>query len=967
MPNGKSVGVDSIPYEVFKYGSDKLLDVFTGFINRCVEEKSFPEEFMHGRIFLIYKKGNPYVVGNYRPITLLNCGYKLFTAALNARLVPIVENCNLISNNQGGFRKHRSCINKIRTIINAIDDASINGQSIHTLAVDFEKAFDSVSHDALYRVLKHKGIPQQVIDIIAAIYNNSYSDVITGQGVTKKFKVEKGVRQGDVLSPLLFGLFIDCVAAAIDSIDVGYHFRDNVLVKVACALFADDLILVASNHEDIQKLIDVALHALRGSGLKINASKTIYAHNSPGIKNYKPVVVINGVVVLSSGTKPFRYLGAHIGLNGLNTAHFEHVVAEVDNRINKLCCKGLTVQHAVRCINVIILPIITYSSELFSWKQCQLDTLDKMVYNGLKQIAGIKRKGMGVQFVFAPTYNGGLGVTQPSVAIATDAIYGLFKAINVNRDSLEADTTNSLLYNLQLSKERCVHPVEDPSGYRYLRKTYLTFALAWMDKLGVKFVDNSKTFDVDYCLSAALSDTKYQHRLYALQSSGIFKLSQLPSASASKHVLDLFIDKYLMFKNINVPELRSIIDIANTNKCKKVIPGRSRLLETPCNLIPSDWNEVTIYTDGGYIKDNNIAAFGLTVENPEFDDERRYNSMSECSRIPGKQDNYRAEMFAILRALKNCHNNQIVTVRSDSKSGIDAIMKYLNCSLEAKLKYSNRGLLDCICREIKRIKKVNLEHVYGHTGIDGNEAADSLATKALSHDNIAICVHVGESIKYTISQDGDSICKSPRDFIKEIATAYKVKGAEYKYNLLHNNYPPISHNVWCDTSMQGFLTKARSNQLATNSKMKKWGNNSVSSTCTRCNKKAHEDQLHVFCECDDNTSILNSTFKNVHKVMQEWDHCKGITKPLQVPGLPFAVYNQYRLKIAKNQEHKFTSYRWIMGLVKVQDIDELAKAGYDKPVKLASKLLRIITGMAKEIWQRRNIKRVMVATNVINK
>ncbi len=233
-----------------------------------------------------------------------------------------------------------------------------------------------------------------------------------------------------------------------------------------------------------------------------------------------------------------------------------------------------------------------------------------------------------------------------------------------------------------------------------------------MERNCINFVDTHASTTVDYCLNAALVGTEYNKYLYELNSSGLFTLNHLPSLHSSDLTLSQFCDRYLVRKTFGVDLLKDILRCAHVNKLNKVVPAHVHATETPSTLVPVHWDNVTIYTDGGYNKNSDVAAFGVTIENPHYNDERKYSSLTECSRIPGKQDNYRAELYAILRALKQCHSHQSVVIKSDSKSGIDAIKAYLKGSLETKLKYGNRGLLDCICKEYKRIYHVDMIHVY---------------------------------------------------------------------------------------------------------------------------------------------------------------------------------------------------------------------------------------------------------------
>jgi sorting nexin-29 len=215
LPNGKEVGVDGLPYELFKYSSYTLRQWLVKFINKCRKSNYFPNKFKQGQIFLIYKKGNPYEVCNYRPITLLNTAYKLYTAMINSRLIAVVESKGIYGNEQGGFRKHRVCNQKIKIVCNLIDDANAHGGELHTMAIDFEKAFDSISHTAILKSLKDYSFSDTFVHDIKLLYEDCTSNIITGQGITQGFKVGKGVCQGDTISPTLFNLFINTIARVL--------------------------------------------------------------------------------------------------------------------------------------------------------------------------------------------------------------------------------------------------------------------------------------------------------------------------------------------------------------------------------------------------------------------------------------------------------------------------------------------------------------------------------------------------------------------------------------------------------------------------------------------------------------------------------------------------------------------------------------------------------------------------------
>ncbi|MBA3284442.1 MAG: hypothetical protein H0U27_05205 [Nitrosopumilus sp.] len=954
LPNGKGVGPDGIPYEVYKYGGKHILPFLTKFINKCIEQNHFPEEFKHGRIFLIYKKGNPYVVGNYRPITLLNTCYKLFTTAMNIRLTKVVEENQLLSNEQGGFRKYRSCVNKIRTIINVIDDSRINNNPLHIMAIDFEKAFDSISHEALFQSLEIKGLPPEFISIIKALYTDCFSDVITGQGITKKIKVEKGVRQGDALSPLLFNLFIDSIAKDLKELKIGYEFTNGNNILVNCALFADDLIIIASSNEDLKILILAIEERLKKSGLKINIEKTIYVHNESS--NDYTINISGKECHGKDKTFSFRYLGAHIRLDGKNINQFNKILEEIKLRINKLSSKKLTIQQAVRCINVIIIPVITYASEVFSWTQAQLNKFDTIIRLGFNQITKLKRCNIGKQFVFAPVQNGGLGVIQPSTSIQIESIYGLYKAINFKRDNLDSQTIKQRLLDIQIKSATYRHPVESLHNCKIEHgvRTYLSFALQNLKKheliMRPKECENTCQ---DYSIVDALKNTRVKKLANCLFKAGIFRRKQLPK-NITEAVLQDLKSKYKQLSHLTLQVLQSIVNKVDSRKEYGKIPyTKDNGKRTPTKLITNNWNEVTIYTDGGYDKVKNVASFGLVVDERENGIDINTSKRTECSRIPGKQDNYRAELYGILRALQLVKNHQIVTIRSDSLSSIEAITNYVKLPKEARVKFSNKLLLDSIRHEHKRINKIIYEHVRGHCGEPGNEKADKLATKALKHKDIRVHVVTNSKDKFAMQYNSES-CVNTRDYLKEHIMSNMVQNTSYKYNLLHNDYHDISTKCWEISDLQMFLTRARSNQLATKSKMNYWSRGLEEDTCPRCNL-GREDQLHLIDECSENDKLYRKYINQIVKFCNEHKHYKLGTKPLIIYGTPFIIDNSQiipRDKILKSMA--FVDYRWKLGLITKEESCFTSRAGYKKPRLLASKILTSLSELGKEIWMQRN-------------
>ena len=108
-----------------------------------------------------------------------------------------------------GFRKNKSCEDAIFTLRQLTERATENNKELYIAFVDQEKAFDRVDRQQLWKTLSIYGVPEHLINICKSIYTNSQCVVRANAGVSNKFQIQSGVRQGCVLSPLLFITYID--------------------------------------------------------------------------------------------------------------------------------------------------------------------------------------------------------------------------------------------------------------------------------------------------------------------------------------------------------------------------------------------------------------------------------------------------------------------------------------------------------------------------------------------------------------------------------------------------------------------------------------------------------------------------------------------------------------------------------------------------------------------------------------
>ena len=151
LKNGKSPGEDHILNEYLKSTKEIFLPVYETLFNKIFDSGILLTAWLEGSITPIYKnKGNSSDPINYRPITILSCLSKVFTAVINNRLTKFLDNSNLLNENQAGFRKEYSTSDHSFVLSSLIEILKVKKQKLYCAFVDFSQAFDSVWRSGLW-------------------------------------------------------------------------------------------------------------------------------------------------------------------------------------------------------------------------------------------------------------------------------------------------------------------------------------------------------------------------------------------------------------------------------------------------------------------------------------------------------------------------------------------------------------------------------------------------------------------------------------------------------------------------------------------------------------------------------------------------------------------------------------------------------------------------------------------------
>ena len=215
----------------------------------------------------------------------------------------------VLRDEQAGFRQERSCTDQIATLRIIIEQTIEWQTSLYLTFIDFEKAFDSIDHQILWSILRHYDIPEKIIAIIQQLYKRFTCQVIHSGSLTYPFPVSTGVRQGCLLSPLLFLMVTDWVSKTSYSEPRGIKWTLQSCLEDLD--FADDICQLSHRHQDSQEQASNLELNAKKVGLHLNPTKTksmrINANSSNKTK-------VRGAEIEDVGE--FTYLGSVISTSG---------------------------------------------------------------------------------------------------------------------------------------------------------------------------------------------------------------------------------------------------------------------------------------------------------------------------------------------------------------------------------------------------------------------------------------------------------------------------------------------------------------------------------------------------------------------------------------------------------------------------------------------------------------------------
>ena len=390
----KSPGLDGLPYEFYTIFKDQLsvtlLEIYNAILDGIIHPADM--DFNHSVTILLPKKGDTKSLDNWRPLSLSNCDGKILSKMIANRLYPLAP--TFIGDHQNNLRG-RSTTTCIRTLM----DILRSNEKYSMVFIDQKKAFDLVNRKLILKSLLHLGLSQKLLNSITNLVSNTSTNVLVNGHLSDSFSTNRGVKQGDPLSPLLYDIAIETLLTHLS------HRGKKNSEEISVIAYADDITVICNENNDLLLLNNILEKYSKDTGTVINSKKSFMISNDNNIDVTK-TTLLSQIPLLESGTT-FTYLGIDLNQNlSVDIIWSEHL-RKFDLVLNQWKSRSLSLMGKIAVLNNLAFPQLIYPLQVASFDNVMSSKVNKLVREF------IWNKGanlISLEKLKSPRKGGGLGL-----------------------------------------------------------------------------------------------------------------------------------------------------------------------------------------------------------------------------------------------------------------------------------------------------------------------------------------------------------------------------------------------------------------------------------------------------------------------------------------------------------------------------------------------------------------------------
>ena len=384
----KSSGFSDIAAKILKDAFTVLVPQLVFLFNLSFASCVFPDRWKVATIIPLFKGGDRFQVGNYRPVSLLPLPGKIIEKVVHNKMSKYLEEHKILTDLQGGFRRGHSTVATIADLTDEIFDGINKGNFTASVFIDLRKAFDTVNHTILSSKLEMYGIRDTNRDWCTNYLTGRKQKTSVNNKLSDERIIECGVPQGSVLGPLFFIMYVNDVQHALGNIGIRLYADDTVLF------------MTGSSKNEVERNIQYNLNMFLGwccsNKLSINPSKTklvVFGTRQAVKKNKSMHLEINGAKIQAVST--YKYLGVVLDSTLSHKPHIAYVTKMILHKLTMLTAvrKYLTKDVALRIFKSMVLPYFDYADVVYHTANSgDLEKLQHLQNRCLKVCLGLHRR-----------------------------------------------------------------------------------------------------------------------------------------------------------------------------------------------------------------------------------------------------------------------------------------------------------------------------------------------------------------------------------------------------------------------------------------------------------------------------------------------------------------------------------------------------------------------------------------------